>query len=101
MKLNAPHINQTMAQLSAEVIPEDHPAISRLNQLFGDHSFFLNSDGLHIVQPSEVTQGKEAEAKVVKLANWEDEQHTTLKPHEPEPTDIIVALGSDTSGDKG
>jgi len=31
---------------------------------------------------------------VVKLANWTDERRTTLAPHPPEPTEVVVELGA-------
>ena len=36
--------------------------------------------------------GAEA-GKVVNLANWGDTNLTSLVPHEPEPTDVVVELG--------
>jgi hypothetical protein len=33
-------------------------------------------------------------AKVVNVANWSDGNPTKLEPHEPEPTDVVVTLGS-------
>ena len=65
----------------------ERPA-SLLNELFGDQTFFLNSDGLNVVEPK---AGARA-ATVVNLANWTDVHLTSLAPHEPEPTEIIVML---------
>jgi len=31
---------------------------------------------------------------VVNLANWSDAQLTSLAPHEPEPTEVVVILES-------
>jgi hypothetical protein len=33
-------------------------------------------------------------AKVVNVANWSDADPNRLEPHEPEPTDVVVTLGS-------
>src|SRR6516165_9276782 len=38
MKLNAAQLERTATQLQAEPIPDDHPLIPRLNQMFGDHT---------------------------------------------------------------
>ncbi len=58
-------------------------------ELFGDHTFFLNSDGLNVVEPNET--GARA-GTVVNIANWTNAHLTSLAPHEPEPTEIIVML---------
>jgi len=52
MKLNSAQVEQTLNQLDAQAIPEDHPMVPKLNELFGDHTFFLNNDGLNVVEPS-------------------------------------------------
>ena len=52
MKLNAAQLERTATQLQAEPIPDDHPLIPRLNQMFGDHTSFLDSNGLNIVEPA-------------------------------------------------
>jgi hypothetical protein len=33
-------------------------------------------------------------AKVVNVANWSDANRNRLEPHEPEPTNVVVTLGS-------
>jgi hypothetical protein len=92
MRLNSAQVERTLSQFEAQVIPDDHPMVPKLNELFGDHTFFLNSDGLNVVEPNEsATAGARAGA-VVNLANWTDAHLTSLAPHEPEPTEIIVIL---------
>ena len=49
MKLTSAQIERTLSQFEAEAIPDSHPALPRLNELFGDHTFFLDSKGLNIV----------------------------------------------------
>jgi hypothetical protein len=71
-------------------IPDGHPAIAPLSGLFGDHTFFLDGNGLNIVEPA---NDASHEARVVNLANWSDANRTRLAPHEPKTTEAIVALG--------
>jgi len=96
MKLTSVQVERALTQFEAEAIPEDHPIVAQLNRLFGDHTFFLATNGLNIVEPAESSQsgisGMES-AKVVNLASWSDGNQTSLQPHEPEPTDVVVALG--------
>jgi hypothetical protein len=49
MKLTSAQIERTLSQFEAQAIPESHPVLTRLNELFGDHTFFVDSDGLSIV----------------------------------------------------
>ena len=55
MKLTSAQIERTLSQFEAQAIPESHPVLTRLNELFGDHTFFIDSDGLSIVEPIDPT----------------------------------------------
>jgi len=92
MKLNSAQVEQTLSQFEAEAIPADHPLVPKLNELFGDHTFFLDSNGLNVVEPNEGARAGAQEGTVVNLADWTDARLTSLAPHEPEPTEIIVML---------
>ena len=95
MKLNSTQIERTLSQFEAKALPDSHPIVPRLTELFGDHTFFLDSNGLNIVEPTaEAPQEGTQAARVVNLANWSDAKLSSLAPHEPEPTDAIVELGS-------
>lgn len=91
MKLNSAQVEQTLAQFEAHVIPDDHPVVPTLSELFGDHTFFLDHKGLNVIEPNESTQGNMSAGTVVNVANW-NEQLTSLAPHEPEPTEVVVLL---------
>jgi hypothetical protein len=94
MKLTSSQVERTLSQFEAEAIPDNHPAIGQLCDLFGDHTFFLDANGLNIVEPAEALRGEIRSAQVVNVASWGDSGLTRLAPHEPEPTETIVALGS-------
>jgi hypothetical protein len=69
--------------------------VGQLNRVFGDHTFFLDKDGLHIVEPAGPEQAGAKQATVVKLASWEDASRSRLQPHDPEPTNVVVKLAGD------
>jgi hypothetical protein len=94
MKLTSAQVERTLTQFQGKAIPNNHPAVPQLNSLFGEHTFFLNSKGLNIVEPVQATGAGAQSAKVVNLANWSDADPNRLEPHEPEPTDIVVILES-------
>ena len=95
MKLTSAQVERTLSQFEAQAIPDDHPVVPRLISLFGEHTFFLDSHGLNIVEPAGTApaESEAQRAKVVNVANWSDRNETKLTPHEPEPTDIVVTLG--------
>jgi hypothetical protein len=90
MKLNSAQLERTLNQFEAEAIPDDHPLIQRLNDLFGEHTFLLDRHGLNIVEPVEPAGES---AMVVNLADWSGEGRSGLEVHEPEATDIVIKLG--------
>lgn len=90
MKLNSALVERTLNQFEAQAIPDNHPVVPQLNSLFGDHTFFLDGNGLNIVEPA-MADGA-PKGQVVKLAGWQDSDRTSLVPHEPEPTDVLVEL---------
>ena len=93
MKLNSAQVEQSLTQFQAQVIPEDHPLVLQLNELFGDHTYFLDGNGLNVVEPNEsIHAGAPPAGTVVNLANWTDAELTSLTPHEPVPTEVVVIL---------
>ena len=100
MKLNSTQLDRTLSQFHAEVLPDNHPAVRQLNDLFGDHTFFLDASGLNVLEPAqmpekEVQTGEEVQAgEIVNLASWSDENLTSLRPHAPAPTGVVVVLES-------
>jgi hypothetical protein len=95
MKLNSVQIERTLSQYEAKALPDNHPIVPRLTELFGDHTFFIDSNGLNVVESTvEAPEQDSHAARVVNLANWSDANLTSLAPHEPEPTGAIVELGS-------
>jgi hypothetical protein len=92
MKLNATQVKQTLSQFDAQVLPDDHPAVTQLNNLFGDHTFFLDGGGLKVLEPTEVPEMEAQAGEIVSLADWSDATLTSLKPHEPELTGMVVVL---------
>ena len=92
MKLNSAQLEQALSQFDAQAIPDDHPLVPKLNELFGDHTFFLDSNGLNVVEANESTNAGAPAGTVVNVASWSDAQLTSLMPHEPEPTEVVVIL---------
>ncbi len=92
MKLSSDKVERALGQFPAQVIPEDHAAVPQLTGLFGEHTYFIDQNGLSIVEPAEAAEGGGEAGQVVRVASWSDEAKTSLMPHEPQPTDMVFAL---------
>ncbi|MBR0753658.1 hypothetical protein JQ604_15825 [Bradyrhizobium jicamae] len=92
MKLNSDQVKRTMTQMEAEVLPDNHPAVAQLCGLFGDHTFFVDRSGLKVLEPAQTSDMDGETGEVVSLADWSDPTLTSLRPHEPEPTGVLVML---------
>ena len=93
MRLTSDQVERTLTQFDARPVPDDHPMVPQLNSLFGDHTFFLDGSGLSVLEPAETQEPGTQACKIVNLANWTDEKLTSLAPHEPEATEVVVVLG--------
>lgn len=92
MKLNSAQLEQTLDQMEAQVLPEDHPAMTELTRVFGDHTFFLDENGLKVLEPTEIPETDAQSGEVLSLADWTDSTLTSLRPHAPEPTGTVVVF---------
>jgi hypothetical protein len=87
-----------LSQFEAQAIPDNHPSMPELSRAFGEHTFFIDGAGLHIVEPiADGDDGHEA-GQVVKVASWQDANRTSLVAHPPEPTDVYVELEGSAIG---
>lgn len=69
--------------------------VPHLNRLYGDHTYFVDASGLSIVEFAGVAQDGVEVGRIVNLASWDDaDDPPSLDPHEPQPTNIVVILGS-------
>jgi hypothetical protein len=94
MKLTSTQVERTLNQFEAEAIPDSHPVIPQLQRLFGDHTYFIDNSGLNIVEPTQSDQRGTELGLVVNLASWTDSDPRSLEPHAPEPTDVVISLGT-------
>jgi hypothetical protein len=88
MKLTLEQTQHVADQLQGQAIPEEHPNTPQLREAIGDHTFFLNNDGLHIVEPpAEEATGEDASA--LRIASWSRDQEGQLFLHEPQPAQAV------------
>ena len=65
MRLNSAQVTQALTQMEAQVLPDDHPAVTELTDVFGDHTFLLDDSGLKVLEPSEVPETDVQSSEVV------------------------------------
>jgi len=92
MKLNSTQVEQTLSQVNAHVLPDNHPTMTQLTSVFGDHTFFVDETGLKVLEPTPSLSAERQTGEVVSLADWSDADLTRLMAHEPEPTGVIVVF---------
>jgi len=95
MILSENQVAVAKATLGADPVPADHPAMPQLQQAFGEHTFYLDANGLMVFEPAEdaAADAKEA-ARLVLVAAWADESKQQLSPVQPQPTNLVVDLAA-------
>jgi hypothetical protein len=91
-------VQRALGQFEAQAIPDNHPSMPDLSRTFGEHTFFIDGEGLKIVEPAVPEGDGQETGQVVKVASWQDANRTSLVAHPPEPTDVTVDLGNDPAG---
>jgi hypothetical protein len=89
MKLSSEKLESVLEQIDVEVVPDDHPSLPKLRDVFGDHTFFVDASGLIIVEPLEQDP---VTGELIKIASWDDADPPHLVAHTPEETDVLIEL---------
>jgi hypothetical protein len=98
MKLTSAQVDQVLDQFDGEVIPPDNPSVPELEATFGPHTFFVATEGLHLVERSDGSNSRKHPAYVVRVAGWWDDEKTSLLPLDPEVV-VAVDLGAEGGPD--
>jgi hypothetical protein len=91
VKLNEQQTDQVQRQTGLHPIPDDNPVADTLKSSFGDHTFYVDKNGLYVWEPVEA-EGVSQPAAAVMLAEWADEEKTALRPTEPTVSNVVVEL---------
>lgn len=84
MKLTDQQIAQIKDQLGADPVPADSPATKTLAQHFGEHTFYVDEDGLHFFETLEAeAENGSNDVHPVRVATWTNENREALSPHDP------------------
>ena len=94
MKLTPTQIAATRDAIEANPLPDDHPVMEKLKEAFGEHTFFVDTNGLSVfVDQSEVpaeVELPEGDPRLVLIAAWTDESRQALGAVEPVDTGVTL-----------
>lgn len=94
MKLSLDQIAQITKQTGATPIPEEAPFLATLKEGYGDHTFYVDSKGLHVFEPVGEVGDDGQPIQVMKVASWQDAARTSFDPQDPEPGKTKAVLRS-------
>lgn len=98
MKLSNHQVAAVKRELGADPIDAASPATAELANVFGDHTFYLASDGLFIIEPVESSELDREPAQIIRVAAWVDERKQELQPVPPEATEQVLDLSPAPEG---
>ena len=101
MKLNSAQVQRTLDQFEARVIPDENPLIAKLNDLFGEHTFFLDQHGLNIVEPVEAAEPSAECARRAFSRVRKSRQTCQLEQRQPVRSQAARACGDGHCRDAG
>jgi len=103
MKLSTQQVAAVKQELGADPVDEANPAMETLRQAFGDHTFYLASDGLFVLEPADAADANSAQepaqqmsepAHLVLVAAWTDENKNSLQPAPAQVSATVVDLAA-------
>ncbi len=92
MKLTSTQAAAVKQRVNIDPIDEENPVAEPLRKAFGDHTFFVVSDGLFVLEAvNDASQGDDP-ARFVMVAAWTSEEKNALQPIEPQQTNTVIDL---------
>jgi hypothetical protein len=107
MKLTSTQAAAVKQRVNIDPIDDENPVIEPLRQAFGDHTFYIVSDGLFVLEEVTEQDGDSEQARFVMVAAWANEEKNALQPIEPQPTNTVIDLAggdapaAENGGDAG
>lgn len=92
MKLSRRGIEQVRAQIQAEPMPGDHPALPHLKTYIGDHTFYIGSEGIFIWEYADGDGEEDERINALRVASWADPGKRTVAMHKPQMTETAIRL---------
>lgn len=94
MKLDTTQVAKVHEQTGLLPVPECDSSQVRLEQHFGQHTFYVDPVGLYIWESLDPASAGPLQAIALKIASWANEDMTILQTHEPRETGTVVVLAT-------
>ena len=98
MKLTKQQIESVRNQLSVEPVEDDHPVQKELEEAFGQHTFYADPNGLHIIEkaePAGVDPDNGDFGIFMQIAVWKGEDQESLKSIDPQQVGNVLSFNSE------
>ena len=93
MKLTTDQTAAVQRQTGADPLPEDNPTMGQLQEIFGEHTFYVAEQGL-VVPETTPEAAEDGSVEFMLVAVWAGEDKQSLQPIEPQPTGIKLELAT-------
>ncbi|MGF1552915.1 MAG: hypothetical protein ACFBWO_10500 [Paracoccaceae bacterium] len=91
MKLTDTQIATARDAFGAEPLEAEHPVVPQLTEAFGDHTIYVDQNGLLVfLDPETELQEIAGQPKLVLIAAWTDENKNALGKVEPVDTGMTL-----------
>ncbi len=91
MKLTRAQADQVRENLDLDAIDESQDIQSDLESVLGEHTFFINDNGLFIFREQPKQDGANDQARLLVVAAWTNDDNKDLKPIDP-PSEVDVVF---------
>jgi len=97
MKLTDDQVAAVERQTGANPIPAEDPAVSQLVEIFGEHTFYADPNGLHVLEalPEDMEGVTPGTVAIIRIAEWAGEERNSLSPIEPKALGSVLNLEDD------
>lgn len=93
MKLTEEQIRIATDNLGFSVIGQDHQSQPKLEEAFGEHTFFINDSGLFVFAAQDEKKEDPKTARLFVVAAWSDDDQQQLSPlKKPSEVDVVFDL---------
>lgn len=92
MELSAAHIKAVETQTDLQAVAKQHRSFAKLQKAYGEHTFFLNNQGLFVFNRE---NDSDKEAHLLAYAKWsENKKHNLQTLKKPQRAGIVFNLHS-------
>ena len=95
MKLTDEQIAATRDTLGASPVDPAHPAVPQLEKAFGEHTFYVDQNGLLAFLDPEEIKAEPGDPRLVLIAAWTDENRRELGRIDPVDTGVTLPIAAE------